>query len=296
MLQRIYDVEQKSKEWLALRLEKITASDIPALLCFKKSENYYNKTATQWFLEKTGQYKETLTDYKKELFKKGELSENTVVLKHFSKKWHERSGIYVNGCFMASLDVLDTERGVILEVKYTDSKNVFDKYASLEHLSFYQLAFQMWLLEKKEGSIIVNYVNNEGVSKIVGFKIFDTSPQYLEVVENIDYFRSVHAAIQEKRNPFLEQTDSKFQDLIDAISEQEEIISTHKDILESYKSALEDQLIENEFKTAKVDGVLYKYTIKECIRKTKKLKQGLSQEDVFVFEENSFKKISKTKA
>ncbi len=118
----------------------------------------------------------------------------------------------------------------------------------------------------------------------------------MEVVENIDYFRSVQAAIQEKRNPFLEQTDSKFQDLIDAISEQEEIISTHKDILESYKSALEDQLIENEFKTAKVDGVLYKYTIKECIRKTKKLKQGLSQEDVFVFEENSFKKISKTKA
>lgn len=120
-------LEQGSAEWLAVRLEKITATDAPAIAGIKGAFN--NRQGI--LREKLGEKKE-LTDYQKQIFADGHEWEEIVRTQAFDgTAFNFTQAVVVseaNDKFMASLDGIDEENKVILEVKSVTSETKFKEY------------------------------------------------------------------------------------------------------------------------------------------------------------------------
>lgn len=290
------EVEQKSKEWLGLRENYITASDIPAILTFKTGNNYYNRTPSMWVEKKLGA-KESFSTFSRDLMTAGELSEEKIVEQHFSnKELYSHGDVYTRDVFLASLDVVDKKNSKIIELKYTPSEKVYNQYADYSHPAYMQVAFQMYVAGISQAAILVNF-NLNGKSILKAFNITCESEQYKNIVDNIDYIKNVHTeVIINRENPFLEKASNKFQSLIDAIEGREKKIKELKEELEIYKEQLVKNLEQGKLISAFIGDTEYKYTLQPSIRTKKTLKEGIKEEDVYDIEKVESIRISKTKA
>lgn len=296
------EIEQKSKEWLELREKYITASDIPAILAFKEGQDYYKKTPSQWIESKLGA-KQNIPQFNKDAMLAGELNEIKIVEKYFNdKEKYSHGDVYTRGIFLASLDVFNKQDQIILEIKHTQHKSVFDKYADYSHPAYMQVVLQMYVTKANSAKIIVtcdqtSSSNKDKFFKVKAFEITKDSNQYKTLVENIEYIESIHKSVViEKQNPFLEKGSSEFQSLIDAIESRKEKIKDLKEETEIYEERLKDILEQGKLVTAIIGDVEYKYTLQPSFRTKKTLKEDFKEEDVFDIEKVETLRISKTKA
>jgi hypothetical protein len=151
------DLEQCTDEWLAVRQQHLTASDARLALLFledQKSE-YYDSNIYSLLEDKISKTNEELSSFKKQLFSNGHLAEELIGsrIKNevLSKGWNYEAGnVYKYNNFLSSLDVLLSKDNslIIYECKNVNSDKVLSEYKNFTHPNYYQVAFQLYLMQQ----------------------------------------------------------------------------------------------------------------------------------------------------
>ena len=319
-LERLY-LAQKSHEWLAARKNFISASDVPKLLAFKEKKPFYKEKPIEWFNQKIGVDEYNIDAFSKDIMRKGEMSETVLVNKFFSDKKFGKGLVVTFNRFICSLDILNSETWAPIELKHTENKSIYDQYVNKTHHAYFQLAFQMWVLNKSEkhkcttGHLICCFMDKTipDVKPVVTeFTIDTNSIFYKTIEENIHWFEEIHKSVMLKKlsvfNALFHENTSqkkiedenipiKNKQLIegDPNSDLQRYFYAHRDADRKIKDLKELQLkYEEEIKNIlglnkqvvlnsdeKNDDSKYVVFFEKAESKSKKLKPHINASDVF---------------
>ena len=293
-LSREVQVEQKSKEWLELRKQYITATDVAFLRStFFNNIKYYGKSFENFFDKKHGK-REKHNSFALERMLKGNLTEEIAKetvegiclylnrSREYVHNYEYSSGkVFVREDWaLASLDYALLEDGKMyapVEIKYTESHKIFRSYQNRSNISLYQLAFQMYVTGCSKGLMLVFFKDDKYPIQI---KIDTESEQYINLLSMIDKIKEIHEDV------CIKKIDPCKDDL---------------DTLKSYGNDLINNMGKRELIKSSVSAVRVKLTDAE--RKSKEAykiyKESLAEKDVveqelqgFLNEESNLKKMS----
>lgn len=295
MLRILENLAQGTDEWREERRKYITASDVPRIIAFLKGNNFYTETPSDWFAKKMGKEEDT-SDYKKDLYRKGHLSEERVKAERLSGEQYIHSEIGVlDDWILASLDSRNKEKNIIIELKYSTSQNAISEYRNKTHPNYYQLAAQMYVFGAEVGAIIISDGDsNEDIIK----KFTVEDEMYQEFIKYLPEIKLVFEALQAGKNFFVKEEDIniRIQGLSDSILETKEKILELKERLKLSEEKMVELLnsdINPICKSPDGDSIVWQHS--SYFRKSKKLKIGLDEEDVFDIEEKEYFKLKTTK-
>lgn len=118
MIYEIIDVAQGTPEWIAMRYDHVTATDVPVIL----GVSWY-KTAESLLKLKANKIEEHFDEATLQRFEKGHRAEDTA--RRILTDYHFRPMVLVSKKIphlWASLDGFDIEKNIILECKWTGNK------------------------------------------------------------------------------------------------------------------------------------------------------------------------------
>lgn len=194
----LIDVEQRTPEWIELRKHHITATDAPRLIkMFVDKQKYYGMCDIEFFDYKHDINQKPRDRFSRENMAKGSMMED-IAEKHVesicvdltetsgdnSVFTYKRGIVITRFCWlMSSYDFMIYKNGKIffpVEVKHTDSENVFKQFADINHCNYYQLAFQMVTCKAKSGMLLF-YTNSD--PKTAQCRTIDESSKYCKDVK-----------------------------------------------------------------------------------------------------------------
>lgn len=124
---KIINLVQKSPEWLEFRMNGVGGSDIASIAKIKGAFKSYNELLSF----KLGLQKEVQNEFIQNLFRQGNEWEE-VVRDHFNNNGYKFEQIVAcrddNERLFASLDGIDFERELVLEIKFCSTKSKFEEY------------------------------------------------------------------------------------------------------------------------------------------------------------------------
>lgn len=225
---RKIELQQGSQEWLDYRQNGIGASDIASIM----AESGAFATKSQVLLEKLGHQKE-LTEFEKRIFNEGHEWE-AVVRESLNQQGYSFTPAVVecegNPRFFASLDGLDEEKKLILEVKSVQTQERFKEYCE-KVPAHYNCQVQWQLMCTGYTNALIAFVHN-GEVKVSEVK---SDPMIQEIYQKVGYeflreldsVASTGIAVSKyvgstemDRISFLKKTQAEMQTQIDMIEEE----------------------------------------------------------------------------
>ncbi len=226
----LIDIPQRTPKWFAARRFFLTASEAPELLIsFINKESFMRNNRADFAKYKLGIKEKEFGDFQQRLMERGKLNEPIAVneiekmLNKFNKEnpenimhmWTEPVFVKDNwalastDCVLYQGDFKNLKLIAPVEIKYTETRNTFNKYLEFNHYNFYQLAFQMYVTGTKVGYLVVTLNEFGKDMETVMVSIDSDSKYYKEVIGSIKELKKIHKTICiEKKNPYANQEAS----------------------------------------------------------------------------------------
>ncbi len=233
--------EQGTKDWLELRKRFITATDATVLYrTFVLGERHYGTRKEDFYNYKHGINQKPRSDIEKELMNKGHLVEAACakivdrLCIRFENE-NKKEYTYINGLSyvrdgwaMASTDYMIFEDGkafCCVEVKNTDSEDVFEEIRAGTSYKYSQLAWQMKVTKAPKGIMIGCLRSN--IDTHCKCIISTESKIYKTINSNSDLFKSIHEDVCIKNVNPCESDIEEALEIADKIFELEERLEIH---------------------------------------------------------------------
>lgn len=246
----LYEVKQKSKEWISLREKHITATDISFLMetVFHKKQ-FFGQSKLDFFNRKFGINQKPISVKGQEFIKSGNLMEE-ISAKRVDVLCDYLNNKYPNDDFLvkkapvvtrdewilSSLDYLIVKNGtpdIPVEIKHVNSPSIYKSMEDMDYYYYYQLAAQMYTINADKG-VMIFYTDNSTETECVRILKKD-SKFYKEFEGYIDVLKDIHKDVCIKKvKPFQNELDKLKQSaktLID-LRNSDYIIAEKRNILE----------------------------------------------------------------
>lgn len=286
--------KQRSNDWISIRKKCITATDATFInTTFIERKRYYKKSKIDFFDYKHGINQKDFSYWEIEKMKRGELTEfacekiveeiclNLDNVSMGKKNYTYLSGIsYIrDGWAMASTDYVifeDEKLYGCVEIKNTESNDVFQEYKNGTHKSFAQLCWQMKVTGCKKGILICCFKGNVNNSNIT--KLDTDSSKYKSISDNYNKFKEIHKSVCiDKKNP-CDDIVNKLTELTDELMETKARFELFKE-----KRIEKQKKLDSLNKTVKVETEILKEfqkTENELLNKFENVKKILTDKCV----------------